>query len=205
MGFLLAQSSSTTQGRNIPIVDPSFVSTLKTPALAPNSIFCSCHKQLFSSWKGLPSYSRKIEPLSGLAFCRWAGFFTHPWQVTLQILRPTSVDLSEFLSANLVSSDPESHLMLDGCLVLTAPPKKQRRQIEDITNWTKAFTVFPLVLTSLFPHQWKNLTLYQLFILRIHRKFSGLVWLAYSKAFREHAATTGFFHWSLLNFELFNF
>lgn len=34
MGFLLAQSISTTQGRNIPIVVPSFVSTLNTPAKA---------------------------------------------------------------------------------------------------------------------------------------------------------------------------
>ena len=33
-GFQLAQSSSTTQGRNIPIVVPSFVSTFNAPALA---------------------------------------------------------------------------------------------------------------------------------------------------------------------------
>ena len=58
--------------------------------------------------------------------------------------------------------------MLDGLLVLAAPPKKQRRQIKDITSWTKAFTVFPLVLTLLFLHQWKNLTLSEHFILRIH-------------------------------------
>ena len=83
--------------------------------------------------------------------------------------------------------------MLDGRLVLTAPPKKQRRQIEDITSWTKAFTVFLLVLTSSFPQRWKDFTLYKLLILRIHRQFSGRVWLAYDKAFRGHAAATGLF------------
>ena len=113
--------------------------------------------------------------------------------------------LSELLSANLVSSDPEPHLMLDGRLVLTAPPKKQRRQIKDITSWTGAFMVFLLVLTSAFPQCWKDLTLYKLLILRIHRQFSGRVWLAYDKEFREHAVATGLFDWSLMNTQLFNF
>ena len=63
------------------------------------------------------------------------GFSSVPGKLVSQILRGTFIDLSELLSANLVSSDPEPHLILDGCLVLTAPPKKQWRQIEDITSW----------------------------------------------------------------------
>ena len=81
------------------------------------------------------------------------GFSSVPGKLVSQILHGTFVDLSELLSANLVSSDPEPHLILDGCLVLTAPPKKQWRQIEDITSWTEAFTVFSLVLTSSFPQR----------------------------------------------------
>lgn len=80
--------------------------------------------------------------------------------------------------------------MLDYRLVLTASPKKQRCRIDDITSWTEAFTVFSLVLMSSFPHRWKELTLYKLSILRIHRKLSDRVWFAYDKAFREHAAAT---------------
>ena len=49
--------------------------------------------------------------------------------------------------------------MLDGHLVLSAPPKKPRRHIEDITTWKETFTVFSLVLTSFFPHRCKDLTL----------------------------------------------
>jgi len=69
----------------------------------------------------------------------------------------------------------------------------------------EAFTVFSLVSTSSFLHHWKDLTLYKLLILRIYRQFSGRVWLAYDKAFREHATATQLANWSARNAELFNF
>ena len=93
--------------------------------------------------------------------------------------------------------------MLDCRLVLTASPKKQRCRIYDITSWTEAFTVFSL--TSSLPHRWKDLMLYKLLILRIHRQSSGLVWFAYDKAFREHAAATRLVNWSSMNAQLFDF
>lgn len=48
--------------------------------------------------------------------------------------------------------------------------------------------IFTLILTSFFPHLWKDLANYQLLILRTYCQFSGRVWLVYDKAFREHAA-----------------
>ena len=95
--------------------------------------------------------------------------------------------------------------MLDGRLVLSAPPKKPCRRIEDITTWTETFTVFSLVLTSFYPHRWKDLTLYRLLILWIYRQFSGRVWHACNKAFREQAATTWLADWSTMNAQLFTF
>ena len=151
------------------------------------------------------SGSSAIRPLADRPFVVGPGFSPIPGKLVSQILRGTFVDLSDLWSANLVSSDPEPHLMLDGRLVLTVPPKKQRRQIEDITSWTEAFTVFSLVLMSSFPQRWKDLTLYKLLILRIHRQFSGRMWLAYDKAFGGHAAAIGLFDWSLMNTQLFNF
>ena len=65
--------------------------------------------------------------------------------------------------------------------------------------------MFSLVLTSFFPHRWKDLTLYKLLILRIARQFSGRVWLAYDKAFRDHAAATQLADWSTMNAQLFTF
>ena len=58
---------------------------------------------------------------------------------------------------------------------------------------------------SFFPHRWKDLTLYKLLILRISLQFSGRVWLAYDKAFREHAAATQLANWSTMNAQLFTF
>ena len=118
------------------------------------------------------------------------GFSPVPAKLVMQILSGKFVDLADLLASNMVNSEPEPQLLLDGRLVLTTPPKKSRRRIEDIATWTEAFTVFCLVLTSSFPHRWKDLNLYKLLILRIHRQFSGRVWLTYDRAFREHAAAS---------------
>ena len=64
---------------------------------------------------------------------------------------------------------------------------------------------FRLSYHRFFPHCWKDLTLYKLLILRIHCQFSGRVWLAYDKAFREHAAATWLADWSTMNVQLFTF
>ena len=64
---------------------------------------------------------------------------------------------------------------------------------------------FRLSYHRFFPHCWKDLTLYKLLILRIHCQFSGRVWLAYDKAFREHAAATRLADWSTMNVQLFTF
>ena len=133
------------------------------------------------------------------------GFSSVPAKLLSQICSGKFVDLSELLAANLVSSNTEPQLMLDGRLVLSAPPKKPCRRIEDITTWTETFTVFSLVLTSFYPHRWKDLTLYRLLILWIYRQFSGRVWHACNKAFREHAAATRLVDWSTMNTQLFTF
>ena len=49
------------------------------------------------------------------------------------------------------------------------------------------------------------MTNYKLLILRTYRQFSGRVWLAYDKAFREQAAAARIVDWSTLNVQLYNF
>lgn len=133
------------------------------------------------------------------------GFSPIPAKTVAQILAGKFVDFSDLLSVNIVQAEPESHVLLDGHLVFTPSTKKQCRRIEDIVTWTEAFTVFSLILTSYFPHRWRDLTLYKLLILRTYRQFSGRVWLAYDQAFREHAAATKLVDWSAMNVQLFNF
>ena len=96
-------------------------------------------------------------------------------------------------------------MLFDGHLVLTSTLKKAKRCIVDIATWMEAFSIYSLVLTSHFPHRWRDLSQYKLLILRTYQKFSNRVWLAYDRAFREHAAATNLTDWSNMNVQLFNF
>ena len=89
--------------------------------------------------------------------------------------------------------------------MLTSTPKKPKRRVEDITTWMEAFSIYCLILTSFFPQRSKDLLQYKLLILRTYRQFSGKVWLAYGRAFREHAAAAKVVDWSSINVQLFNF
>jgi len=152
-------SSPSTSGRPIPLVVPTFVSTFTAPVPA---IVSSSGHALSGVSAQLPSI---VNSLAEQPFVVGPGFSPVPAKLVSQICSGKFVDLSELLAANLVSSETEPQLMLDGRLVFSAPPKKPRRRIEDITTWTEAFTVFSLVLSSFFPHRWKDLTLYKLLIL----------------------------------------
>ena len=107
--------------------------------------------------------------------------------------------------SNIASAEPEPQLYFEGRLVLTSTPKKPKRRIEDITSWLEAFSIYCITLASHFPHRWKDLLNYQLLILHTHRQFTGRVWFAYDRAFREHAAATNLTDWSSINVQLFNF
>ena len=74
-----------------------------------------------------------------------------------------------------------------------------------MVTWSEAFTIFMLILTSYFPHRWKDLTSYKLLILRTYCQLSGHVWLANDQAFCQHAAVTKLVDWSTMNIHLYNF
>ena len=113
--------------------------------------------------------------------------------------------MSDLLSANIVHTKPQLQVLLDGRLVHSPKKKKNRRRVEGIGSCCEAFAIFTLILTLYFPHRWKDLTNYKLLILRTYRQFSGRVWLAYDKAFREQVAAARVVDWSTLNVQLYNF
>jgi len=116
-----------------------------------------------------------------------------------QILAGKFIDLGDLLSANITEKEPESQVYFGSHLVVTPSAKKHRRKIDDIVSWSEAFSIFTLILTSYFPHRWKDLTCYKLLILQTQRHFSGRVWRAYDLAFRQHAAATKLVDWSSMN------
>ena len=201
----LAQVSSS-QGRPALVV-PSFVRTFAPPNPSLVSS-CAITASPVASQAGLainsvfPSVSA---PILHQPFVVGPGFSPVPAKLVGQIVAGKFVELSDLLSSNIVLSEPEPQLLFDGHLVLTPTPKKAKRRIEDIATWMEAFSVYSLVLTSHFPHRWRDLSQYKLLILRTYQHFSNRVWLAYDRAFREHAAATNLTDWSNMNVQLFNF
>ena len=207
-------SGQSGQGRpNQSLFVPSFVPTFSNAAISP-SVFSSAIGLFATNVAfALNGATRDVadrshaqsSPLLDQPFVVGPGFSPVPAKLVSQIVSGKYVDLSELLAANLELNEPEPQLLLDGRLVITSHPKKQKRRIEDIAAWMEAFSIFSLILVSHFPHRWKDLTQYQLLILRTFRHFAGKVWLAYDKAFREHAAATRLSDWSCMNVQLFNF
>ena len=139
------------------------------------------------------------------AICSWPSFSSILAKTVSQIVAGKYVDLGDLLSVNIVQTEPESQAFLDGRLVFLPSAKKQHQHIKDIVTWSEAFTIFTLILTSHFPHRWKDLTSYKLLILRTYCQFSSRVWLAYDQAFHQHAAATKLVDWSTMNIQLYNF
>ena len=78
-----------------------------------------------------------------------------------------------------------------------------------MVTWSEAFTIFTLILTSYFPHRWKDLTSY---IIASHPMHVPPVqwscsngWHNYDQAFCQHAAATKLLDWSTMNIQLYNF
>ena len=188
------------QGRPNFVV-PSFVSTFSSPrvssvAPSPSSVATG----LFSGMSSPLPLSTM--PTLQQSFVLPPGYSPVPPKLVTQI-----VANSDLLSINIdqAQSDSEPQLLFDGRLVLTSTPKKPKKRIEDISGWMEAFSVYCCVLTAHFSNRGKDLLLYQMLILRTYRQFSGRVWLAYDRAFREHAAATNVTDWSAVNVQLFNF
>ena len=187
-----------------PVV-PAFVSTFANPSMSVSSSASAFNLPSGATRDVADRPAVPASPVVDQLFVVGPGFSPVPAKLVAQIVAGKYVDLSELLAVNLVQKDPEPQLSLDGRLVLTSQPKKQRRRIDDIASWMEAFAIFSLILVSSFPHRWQDLMQYQLLILRTYRHFSARVWLAYDQAFREHAAATRLTDWSSMNVQLFNF
>lgn len=126
-----------------------------------------------------------------------------PSKLVSQIVSGKFVELSELLSSKIAqtqsNSDPQ--LFFDGWLVLQPRLRSQNGVSTILAVGWRLFSVYCLVLTSLFPHRWKDPLLYQLLIADLW-PVHQLVLLEYDRA---GPAATNLTHWSTLNVHLFNF
>ena len=81
--------------------------------------------------------------------------------------------------------------------------------MEDIhvATWIEACSAYCIILMTFFPNCSPDLlhVQYKLLILRTYRQFSGKVWLAYDRAFMEHATAANVVDCSSIDIQLFNF
>ena len=158
---------------------PSFVATFTTP----HSLILRTSITAGASVPVPLSNSSLVTSLpSGLLiqqpFVVGPGFSPIPAKTVSQIVAGKYVDSGDLPSVNILQTKPESEAFLDVHLVFLPSTKKQRRRTEDIVTWSEAFTIFMLILTSYFPHCWKDLTSYKILILCTYRQFSGRVEMA---------------------------
>ena len=203
--------ASAAQGRPALVV-PTFVSTFLPPnpshSLSIANMATTSSQDNVSSAATLPQAnisSATSFPVLNQPFIVGPGFSPIPAKVVGQVVAGKFIDLGDLLPSTVASAEPEPQLLFDGRLVLTSTPKKPKRRVEDIATWMEAFSVFCLIMISFFPHRSRDLLQYKLLILRTYRQFSGKVWLAYDRAFREHAAAANVVDWSSINVQLFNF
>lgn len=106
---------------------PTFVSTFNVPVPA---IVSSSGQALSGISAQLPPSIAPLSIVNSLVdqvFVVSLGYSPIPAKLISQICGGKFVELLEPLEVNLVSSETEPQLMLNGGLVLTAPQKKPRR------------------------------------------------------------------------------
>ena len=215
-GMVSGASSSDARGRLV----PSFVNTFATPSMSlvwsGNSSSSPFLALASAPSGGLPSTSypsATIGPLlphsiGPLPFIVGPGYAPISAKTVGAVVAGKYINLADLLPAENSYAFDESNepqLLLDGRLVLTGTVKKPRKEITDIVSWVEAFAIYSLIVCTSSPHRWRDLATYKLLILRTYRQFQGYAWLAYDKAFRQHAAATNLGDWSELNIQLFNF
>ena len=201
----LSSRLDTSPSSDAPLSVPAFVQTF-TPSGASVSTSLASVLGTASSSGGVPVNLPANIPTLNQPFVVGPGFSPIPHKLVSAITSGKFIDLDELLSVNLASdTDEEPQLLLDGRLILTSSKRKSKHKIEDIVSWMEAFSIYCLVLTSCFPHRWRDLSLYKLLILRTYQRFGGRAWLSYDRAFREHAAATRRNDWSNIESQLFNF
>jgi len=126
--FLATGAGPSQQGRptlSASLVVPSFVSTFAMPALSSSICSTSVSSLLSGATRDVTDRSNVVAHMDQ-SFVVGPGFSPVPAKLVAQIVAGKYIDLSDLLAANLVQKEPEPQLLLDGHLVLTSQPKKQR-------------------------------------------------------------------------------
>ena len=69
----------------------------------------------------------------------------------------------------------------------------------------ECFNSYTAVLTTFFPTRSRDLLAFMALIIRTAKRFGGMSWLSYDRAFRSEAAASDLRDWSLMKPDLYNY
>ncbi len=109
------------------------------------------------------------------------GFPTVPKKLLDRMIWWEFVDLAELLpqssahNAATPEVDPHRFMLFLGCEFI----KPKKRQINSISDWVRAFTVYVAAMAAKFPEAVRELLAYQLAVMRASDQYDSLYWRAY--------------------------
>jgi hypothetical protein len=128
------------------------------------------------------------------------GLPTVPISLLERIQRWEFIDLAELVPLQSVHDQMIDTQARFALFELIRP---KRKQIESITEWTKAYTVYVAALLQKFQEQARELLAYQLTITKAAQQYDGLQWRAYDTHFQVAATATGKREWSKVDVYLY--
>ena len=104
--------------------------------------------------------------------------------------------------------DPQSDtpsFTIEGASIVQKAQSGRKRDISDILTWVECFNSFTAVLTSFFPFRSPDLLAYMALIIRTSKRFGGMAWYNYDRAYRREAAASNIRDRSMMRPDLYNY
>ncbi|XP_028415781.1 uncharacterized protein LOC114539351 [Dendronephthya gigantea] len=140
------------------------------------------------------------------AFVLGPGRSPIPAKLVKKIVSHEFIDLSELIPENL--EEPPNELpsfSIVGAQIVTKPQPGKKRDISDILTWVECFNSYTAVLTSFFPTRARDLLAYMALIIRTSKRFGGMGWFHYDRAYRREAAASNSRDWSMMRPDLYHY
>lgn len=122
-----------------------------------------------------------------------------PKKLVNKTIKLEFVDMHEMLPENwpdLLAGDQSKFYAAFG--------KKKPPPVTDILTWTECFASLVAVLSAAYPSKVPEFMAYMSMIIKCHKRFDGMGWLSYDRAFRRKAATLKNLNWAQTDSTLFS-
>ena len=113
--------------------------------------------------------------------------------------------MAELIPENYEPNSQSTTFAIEGTTIVPKSIPRKNKDVPDILTWVECFNSYTAVLTTFFPTQSRDLLAYMAHIIRTAKRFGGMSWLSYDRAFRSEAAASDLRDWSLMKPDLYNY